>query len=50
MQILHDDGIEIGIIAVDHPQGSQACPRCGRPMKQAMIGQRTTVWCGHCQR
>ena len=31
-------------------RGGEACPRCGRAMKQATIGQRTTVWCGHCQR
>jgi formamidopyrimidine-DNA glycosylase len=26
------------------------CPRCGRALKQAAIGQRASVWCGHCQR
>jgi formamidopyrimidine-DNA glycosylase len=31
-------------------RGGQPCPRCGRSMKEAAIGQRTTVWCGHCQR
>ena len=31
-------------------RGGAPCPRCGRPLKQAAIGQRTTVWCGHCQR
>jgi formamidopyrimidine-DNA glycosylase len=31
-------------------RGGAPCPRCGRPMKQAAIGQRATVWCGHCQR
>jgi formamidopyrimidine-DNA glycosylase len=31
-------------------RGGQPCPRCGRPMKEAAIGQRTTVWCRHCQR
>ena len=30
--------------------GGEPCPRCARPFKQAPIGQRTTVWCGHCQR
>ena len=30
--------------------GGAPCPRCGRAMKQALIGQRATVWCGHCQR
>jgi len=31
-------------------RGGAPCPRCGRPLKQASIGQRATVWCGHCQR
>jgi formamidopyrimidine-DNA glycosylase len=31
-------------------RGGEACRRCGRAMKQATIGQRTTVWCGYCQR
>ncbi len=31
-------------------RGGEPCPRCGRPLKQATIGQRTTVWCGLCQR
>lgn len=31
-------------------RGGQPCPRCGRPLRQANIGQRATVWCGHCQR
>jgi len=31
-------------------RGGAPCPRCGRPLKQAAIGQRATVWCGHCQR
>ncbi|MFC3550740.1 bifunctional DNA-formamidopyrimidine glycosylase/DNA-(apurinic or apyrimidinic site) lyase [Lysobacter cavernae] len=31
-------------------RGGEPCPRCGRPLKQATIGQRATVWCGHCQR
>jgi formamidopyrimidine-DNA glycosylase len=31
-------------------RGGEPCPRCGRPMKQAMLAQRATVWCGHCQR
>ena len=31
-------------------RGGQPCPRCRRPLKQAMIGQRASVWCGHCQR
>ena len=31
-------------------RGGQPCTRCGRPLKQASIGQRATVWCGRCQR
>lgn len=31
-------------------RGGEPCPRCGRALKQATVGQRTTVWCGHCQR
>lgn len=31
-------------------RGGEPCPRCGRPLKQASIGQRTTVWCGNCQK
>ncbi|MHB8912249.1 MAG: Fpg/Nei family DNA glycosylase [Lysobacter sp.] len=31
-------------------RGGEACPRCGRALKQALVGQRATVWCGHCQR
>ncbi len=31
-------------------RGGAACPNCGRALKQAMVGQRATVWCGHCQR
>jgi formamidopyrimidine-DNA glycosylase len=31
-------------------RGGAPCPRCGRPLKQASIGQRASVWCGHCQR
>lgn len=30
--------------------GGQPCPRCGRRLKQLAIGQRATVWCGHCQK
>ena len=26
------------------------CPRCGRALKQAVIGQRASVWCASCQR
>ena len=31
-------------------RGGEPCPKCGRRMKQATIGQRTTVWCTRCQR
>ncbi len=31
-------------------RGGQPCPRCGRALKQASIGQRATVWCSHCQK
>ncbi|QDH71539.1 bifunctional DNA-formamidopyrimidine glycosylase/DNA-(apurinic or apyrimidinic site) lyase [Marilutibacter alkalisoli] len=31
-------------------RGGEPCPRCGRAFRQASIGQRATVWCGHCQR
>lgn len=31
-------------------RGGAPCPRCGRALKQALVGQRATVWCAHCQR
>ena len=31
-------------------RGGEACRRCGRALKQALVGQRATVWCGYCQR
>ena len=31
-------------------RGGEPCPRCGRALRQATVGQRATVWCGHCQR
>ncbi len=31
-------------------RGGEPCPRCGRPLRQATIAQRTTVWCAACQR
>ena len=31
-------------------RGGEPCPRCGRPLRQAAIGQRTTAWCPGCQR
>ncbi|WP_149195344.1 bifunctional DNA-formamidopyrimidine glycosylase/DNA-(apurinic or apyrimidinic site) lyase [Luteimonas suaedae] len=31
-------------------RGGAPCRRCGRALSQAWIGQRATVWCGHCQK
>ncbi len=31
-------------------RGGEDCPRCGRTLRQALVGQRTSVWCGRCQR
>ncbi|MGH8084881.1 MAG: bifunctional DNA-formamidopyrimidine glycosylase/DNA-(apurinic or apyrimidinic site) lyase [Lysobacter sp.] len=31
-------------------RGGLPCLRCRRPLKQALIGQRASVWCSHCQR
>lgn len=31
-------------------RGGAPCRSCGRALRQALIGQRATVWCGHCQR
>ena len=31
-------------------RGGEPCPRCGRALKSANIGQRASVWCAHCQR
>jgi len=31
-------------------RGGEPCPRCGRPLREAAVAQRATVWCGHCQR
>ena len=28
----------------------EPCKQCGRVLRHASIGQRATVWCGHCQR
>jgi formamidopyrimidine-DNA glycosylase len=35
---------------VAYGRGGEPCPKCGKPMKEASIGQRTTVWCTRCQR
>ncbi|WP_374012559.1 bifunctional DNA-formamidopyrimidine glycosylase/DNA-(apurinic or apyrimidinic site) lyase [Pseudoxanthomonas koreensis] len=31
-------------------RGGQPCPACATPLRQASIGQRTSVWCPRCQR
>lgn len=31
-------------------RGGQPCQRCGAALRQGVVGQRTTVWCGRCQR
>jgi formamidopyrimidine-DNA glycosylase len=31
-------------------RGGLPCKRCGRALKQAMVGQRASAWCAHCQR
>jgi formamidopyrimidine-DNA glycosylase len=31
-------------------RGGLPCPSCGRPLKESRLGQRSTVYCGHCQR
>lgn len=31
-------------------RGGDPCTRCGRPLRQGRIGQRSTVWCPRCQR
>ena len=31
-------------------RGGLPCPACGRPLRQASIGQRASVWCPRCQR
>ena len=31
-------------------RGGEPCPRCGRALKQSMLAQRATTWCGHCQK
>ncbi len=28
----------------------EPCPRCGRPLRRAVVGQRGTVYCARCQR
>ncbi|MBY6096271.1 bifunctional DNA-formamidopyrimidine glycosylase/DNA-(apurinic or apyrimidinic site) lyase [Ferrimonas balearica] len=31
-------------------RGGQACVQCGAQLKEIKLGQRATVYCGHCQR
>jgi len=31
-------------------RGGKPCPGCGAPLKEVRLGQRSTVYCGHCQR
>ena len=31
-------------------RGGAPCRRCGRALRQALIGQRASVWCPACQR
>ena len=31
-------------------RGGAPCRRCGRPLREAAVGQRTTAWCPTCQR
>ena len=31
-------------------RADEPCLKCGRPLKSERHGQRSTVWCGHCQR
>jgi formamidopyrimidine-DNA glycosylase len=30
-------------------RGGHPCTQCGSPLRQALVAQRTTVWCGTCQ-
>jgi formamidopyrimidine-DNA glycosylase len=31
-------------------RGGLPCPVCGRPLREIRLGQRSTVYCSHCQR
>lgn len=31
-------------------RAGEPCPACGAPVKQNVIGQRSTYWCGNCQK
>lgn len=49
---LHDDGkpgyFRNELLA--YGRGGEPCVRCGRALIETRIGQRSTVYCGHCQR
>ena len=48
---IHPDGAP-GYFAQElsvYGRAGRPCPRCGRPLKSARIGQRATVWCPRCQ-
>jgi formamidopyrimidine-DNA glycosylase len=30
-------------------RSNQACVECGQPLTKTVIGQRSSVYCGHCQ-
>jgi formamidopyrimidine-DNA glycosylase len=30
-------------------RAGEPCPRCGSPLRQKAIGQRSSYYCGHCQ-
>ncbi|MDD9850804.1 MAG: hypothetical protein OXU94_03440 [Gammaproteobacteria bacterium] len=31
-------------------RAGQPCPRCSRPLRRTVSGQRSTFYCGGCQR
>jgi formamidopyrimidine-DNA glycosylase len=35
---------------IAYGRGGEPCPRCGRPLKKAMLGGRGTTYCSRCQR
>jgi formamidopyrimidine-DNA glycosylase len=40
---------EAQLLHAVYGRGTQPCLRCGTPLKQATIAQRTSVWCPRCQ-
>lgn len=49
---VHEDGSP-GYFRADlkvYGRGGEPCRRCGRPLRETRLGQRTTVHCGACQR